>query len=349
MKIASTGRRSALRWLLALGLSTTLLGGSWAAPGTTPTEKGKGWEYYLTGTPATVAPTPPRTKTTVLMGGGPDVDAAFQWMIAKAGGGDFVVIRAGGADGYNQYLYDMGGLSSVQTFVIKTRAAANDQALVDRIKKASAVFIAGGDQYDYISQWKGTALQFAIETMMANNIPIGGTSAGLMVLGQIDFSAANGTIYSAEAMNDPYSKRLTLDTGFLSADSLQATVTDAHLDTRDRMGRLMAFIARSIKDGLASVGAMRGIGVDVETALLVENGKATLTGLGAAYFLKPSIAPTVCEPKTPLTFRSVGVAKLMQGGSFDLGRWQGSGLTAKYNLSVETGVLTSDQPGGSPY
>lgn len=349
MQIASTGRRAAARLLLALWLGTALLGGAWAAPGTTPTEKGKGWEYYLTGTPATVAPTPPGTKTTVLMGGGPDVDAAFKWMIAKAGGGDFVVIRAAGADGYNHYLYDMGGLSSVQTFVIKTRGAANDQALVDRVSKASALFIAGGDQYDYISLWKGTALQVAIEAMMARNIPIGGTSAGLMVLGQIDFSAANGTIYSAEAMSDPYSKRMTLDTGFLTADSLQGSITDAHLDTRDRMGRLMAFMARTIKDDWVSVEKMRGIGVDVETALLVDDGRASLVGTGAAYFLRPSIAPTVCEPKTPLTFRSVGVAKLNQGGSFDLGRWQGRGLTAQYNLSVETGVLTSDQPGGSPY
>jgi len=349
MKIASMGRRSAVRWLLALGLSTALLGGAWAAPGTKPTEQGKGWEYYLTGTPAALAPEPPRTKTTVLMGGGPDVDAAFKWMMAKAGGGDFVVIRASGADGYNQYLYDMGGVSSVQTFVIKTRGAANDQTLADRVSKASALFIAGGDQYDYISLWKSTALQVAIETMMKRNIPIGGTSAGLMVLGQIDFSAANGTIYSAEAMSDPYSKRITLDTGFLSADYLQGTVTDAHLDTRDRMGRLMAFMARTIQDEWVSVANMRGIGVDVETALLVDDGKASLVGTGAAYFLKPLIAPTVCEPKTPLTFRSVGVDKLNLGGSFDLRHWRGASLTAQYHLSVETGVLTSDQPGGSPY
>jgi cyanophycinase-like exopeptidase len=185
--------------------------------------------------------------------------------------------------------------------------------------------------------------------MMGNNIPIGGTSAGLMVLGQIDFSAANGTIYSAEAMSNPYSRRMTLDTGFLTADHLQGTITDAHLDTRDRMGRLMAFMARTIKNGWIGASDMRGIGVDVETAVLVEDGKATLAGVGAAYFLKSSIAPTVCEPKTPLTFRSVAVDKLMQGGSFDLQRWGGAGLSAHYNLSVETGVLTSDQPGGSPY
>ena len=36
------------------------------------------------------------------MGGGTDVDALFTWMSDRAGGGDSVVIRASGADGYNQ-------------------------------------------------------------------------------------------------------------------------------------------------------------------------------------------------------------------------------------------------------
>src|SRR5690349_15264404 len=37
----------------------------------------------------------------VLMGGGKDVDAAFQWMMGRSGGGDVVIIRASGTDAYN--------------------------------------------------------------------------------------------------------------------------------------------------------------------------------------------------------------------------------------------------------
>ena len=47
------------------------------------------------------------------MGGGTDVDAAFKWMIEKSGGGDFVIIRADNSNGYNSYIYDMGGINSV--------------------------------------------------------------------------------------------------------------------------------------------------------------------------------------------------------------------------------------------
>jgi cyanophycinase-like exopeptidase len=172
-----------------------------------------------------------------------------------------------------------------------------------------------------------------------------------MVLGQVDFSAANGTIYSAEAMSNPYSRRMTLDTGFLTADSLQATVTDAHLDARDRMGRLMAFMARSIKDGLVTSAAdMRGIGVDVETALEVEDGVATVVGLGKAYFLKPMMGGTlICEPKTPLTFTNVDVFRRAPGENFNLGNYWGSENRPSYQIYVSNGSLFSNQVGGSPY
>ncbi|MBN9131758.1 MAG: hypothetical protein J0H48_00085 [Nitrosospira multiformis] len=117
-----------------------------AAFGVLAEPKPKGYEYYLTGNAVdAVLPQRPRSPSTLLMGGGPDVDAAFKWMIRKAGGGDFVVIRASGADGYNQYVYDMGGIDSIETLVIKTREAASDPFVLDRIKKAEILFIAGGD------------------------------------------------------------------------------------------------------------------------------------------------------------------------------------------------------------
>jgi len=46
------------------------------------------------------------------MGGGTDVDAAFEWMIERAGGGDFLVLRTTGTDAYDPYIYAMGGVNS---------------------------------------------------------------------------------------------------------------------------------------------------------------------------------------------------------------------------------------------
>lgn len=309
-----------------------------------------GYDYYLSGNPVDAVLPAPHSASTVLMGGGPDVDDAFRWMAAKAGGGDFVVLRASGADGYNPYIFAMGGVDSVETLVVKTRAAAADPFVIDRVDRAEAIFIAGGDQSDYINLWKDTPLHAALERAIARKAPIGGTSAGLAVLGQFDFAALGGTIDSTRALGNPYDKRVTLDQGFLTGAGLGGVIADAHLDTRDRMGRLLTFLARIVNtgDGWIAPSAAGGIGLDVETALVVDNGTATRLGVGSAYFLKPTIAPTVCAPRQPLTFRNVMVERLSGGGSFNLSTWRGNGTTL-YDLSAENGVLYSSQPGGGVY
>ncbi|MFD2270831.1 cyanophycinase [Undibacterium arcticum] len=174
------------------------------------------------------------------MGGGPDVDEAFRWMITRAGiksgtGGRFVVIRATGTDAYDPYIYYSDaalttsatiadqwvggaslGLTSVETLVIPSVIAANDAFVNSVVSKAHAVFIAGGDQSDYINYWKGTRLDQTLQALMRNNVPIGGTSAGLAVLGQFDYAALKGTVTSTQALSNPYNKYMTLDPSPLS-------------------------------------------------------------------------------------------------------------------------------------
>src|SRR5688572_17106590 len=53
----------------------------------------------------------------VLAGGSTDVDEAFRWMIKRSGGGDFVVIRASGSTGYNEYIKGLDSLNSVETLL----------------------------------------------------------------------------------------------------------------------------------------------------------------------------------------------------------------------------------------
>lgn len=314
-----------------------------------PAHADKPYQYYVVGNPADASSSqPPREPSALLMGGGPDVDAAFPWMIARAGGGDFVVIRATGTDAYNPYIYAMGGVDSVETLIIPSRDAANDPFVIDRINKAEALFIAGGDQSDYINFWKGTGVEQAINGLIARKVPIGGTSAGLAVLGQFDFAALNGTVYSDDALSNPYNKRITIDRGFITAPGLDFVITDAHLDTRDRMGRLVSFLARIVQDGWS--GMARGIGVDVETALAVAGTSATRFGTGSVYFLQTNGLPQVCQPRTPLTYRNLGVQRLSGNGRFDLQNWRGyDGATTNYNLSAESGLLYSTQPGGAIY
>ena len=49
-------------------------------------------------------------------------------------------------------------------------------------------------------------------------MPIGGTSAGLAVLGQFDFAALKGYgVTSAMALQNPYTPHITFDSDFLAA------------------------------------------------------------------------------------------------------------------------------------
>lgn len=304
-----------------------------------------GYEYYVTGNSGNI--TGSTAGGLMLMGGGTDVDAAFQWMINKAGGGDFVVIRASGTDAYNPYIKGLGALDSVETLIIKTRTAASNSFVVDKIRNAEALFIAGGDQADYVNFWKGTPVEDAIQALAARNAPIGGTSAGLAILGEFMFAAQNGSVYSSEALSDPYNRYMSLDRDFLTLPNMDNIITDSHFGARDRMGRLVGFLARIVQDGWSPEA--KGIGIDERTAIMVEpNGAAVLRGSGAAYFLRTPGRPEVCASRTPLTYRNVSVYRVTGTATFNLATWTGSGGSA-YSLSAVSGALSSTQPGGSIY
>src|SRR5204862_1111143 len=154
---------------------------------TLPALAAKQYSYFRVGNPNDV--TPSTTPGTVLMGGGTDVDAAFQWMCGRSGNGDFLVIRATGTDAYNPYIQQLcPNENSVATLIIPNRTAASDPFVVSTIQNAEALWIAGGDQSNYINFWKGTPVQDSLNTLISRRVPIGGTSAGMNVLTQVLYS-----------------------------------------------------------------------------------------------------------------------------------------------------------------
>jgi len=60
------------------------------------------------------------------MGGGSDLDEAFQWLCEKAPGGDFLILRAAGDDDYNDYVSKLCRANSVATLIIPSGEAAAD-------------------------------------------------------------------------------------------------------------------------------------------------------------------------------------------------------------------------------
>src|SRR5580704_13626367 len=309
------------------------------------------YKYFRLGSRADVQTKP--VAGVAMMGGGSDLDEAFRWLCNKGDGGDFLVLRATGDDDYNPYINGLCKTNSVATLILPDRKAAEDPAVAEIIRKAEVVFIAGGDQANYIRGWKGTPVEKAINDNIAAGKPIGGTSAGLAVEGEFVYGALGDKpddkdLASSDVLPNPYFARVTLVRDFLKVPHLEKLITDSHFAKRDRMGRSLGFLARIVKDGWSS--SPREVAIDEKSAVLVEgDGKATVVGTGkGAYFLRPTHAPEICEKGVPLTFRGISVYRVRAGGHFDLTAWTGDGGTA-YSLSVKSGKIESTQAGRGIY
>ena len=286
---------------------------------------------WLTGDGADVTTT--TTPGTLLAGGSTDVDEAMRWLLKKSGGGDVVVLRASGSNGYNTYLYSTLGetVNSVETILLNSAEWVNDERISQKIRNAEALFIAGGDQSDYVNYWKDSKVEDAINHLInTKKVPLGGTSAGCAILGQVYYPALKESLTTAEALADPFHPNLMLGRNdFIAAPFLANTITDTHFAERNRQGRLVAFLARMRTDWNLTG---RGIGVGEKTAVGIEaDGMAKVFGTGIAYFATPSGSglPEQCVAGKPLNWlagrKAIQVIEVQgtpQGtGTFNLTTW----------------------------
>ncbi len=305
-------------------------------------------KLYWYGSHTDITPTP--LPGFVLAGGGTDNNVAMQWMLQRANGGDVVVLRSNDSNGYNSYFFAELGIrvNSVVTVVITSKTEANSDSLAKIIRRAELLFIAGGDQWNYIDYWSGTKTADAINYLInTKKVTVGGTSAGMAVMGQVVFDAKNGTPTSAEALANPYSSKVTLTKDFLSVPTvLQSLVTDSHYSNRDRHGRHLAFMARMVKDWSMTA---KGIACDENTAVCIDgDNRATVYG-PCAYFIKQNgAAPETCTNGQPLTWNAGGQAlrvyKLPGNNSgsstFNLNDWSTAAGGVWQWWSVSNGTLS---------
>ena len=312
---------------------------------------------YFTGNPDNVVTNP--SGGICMMGGATENDNAMRWFLQQAKGGDILVLRASGTNGYNNYMYSQLGVSvnSVETIVFHNASASNEAYIHSKIQQAEAIWFAGGNQWTYISYWRNTPIANLInQAIQERNIVIGGTSAGMAILGGYYYSAQNGSVTSAQALSNPYHNLVTIDSApFLQLDILQNVITDTHFDNPNRKGRSTTFLARILKE---QSFPLKGIACDEYTAVCVgTDGIARVYGAfpqydDIAYFIQPNcglenVIPESCQQSTPLTWnlggQSVKVYKVMgtQTGSnsFNLNNWiSGNGGTWE-NWYVNNGTL----------
>ncbi len=296
-----------------------------------------------------------------MMGGASENDNAMIWFLEKANGGDVVVLRASGSDGYNNYMYSELGvtINSVTTFVIHNAAGALDPYVLDKVGKAEAIWFAGGDQFDYVSYFKDNVMEEVLNQFInAKQGVIGGTSAGMAILGSAYFSAENGTVTNAQALSNPYHNRMTLGyNDFLEIPFLENVVTDTHYDDPDRRARHATFLARYATDN-----NMRAFGIACNeyTAVCIDDdGRAYVFGEYPdypeyAFFLQSNCTtefmPETCVDGQPLTWNrggeAVKVAKipgLINGDNYiDLTNWTNEQGAIWENWFVDNGVFSTE-------
>jgi len=298
------------------------------------------WRYTRTGSPTDVAVVP-RTGY-ALMGGGAKQDPAFHFLCERTNGGDFLILRANTDDEYaqsvNKEIFAMCPLNSAATIVFEEREDSDDPTVAQIIDHAEGIFIAGGDQSNYLRFWQDTPVQAALNRHIAAGKPIGGSSAGLAVLGEFSFASMIDTVHSPEALADPYGNKITISREFLTIPLLKGIITDTHFAKRDRMGRLLVFMARILQDDWAK--QVRAIAVEENVAFLLEpEGSGKVVGEGSAYFLEAKHPPEVCKHNEPLKFDGVSVRRVGDKGTFNVKTWSGSDGDA-YSLSTQGGKVT---------
>jgi cyanophycinase-like exopeptidase len=277
-------------------------------------------------------------------GGTVGEDAATKWFLEQANRGDYLVLRCGGVGRQAQWIVDnyRDLINSAAELSIDSREAANNPEVVQYIRDADALYFAGGDQNKYEDYWEGTATEDAINYLINHKkVPVGGTSAGMAILGDYYYAPSRQGLLSSEILNDPFHPN-THDiyrSNFLKVPYLKNVITDTHLDRcndnhpEKRYGRIFGLMARIMVLGNHPV---YGIGLEEGAFVAIdENGIAQVFGNDSdggqdAYFLQTNGAiPEQIKPDLPLIWdnrgRAVKVYKIEGtpegSGFFDLNNW----------------------------
>lgn len=316
----------------------------------------KNFDYFVSGDPR--LPRAAHTQPLIaLFGGGGRVDAAFKAMARDAGGGHILILGAVADDSFDpddghygqSFKADWGPVASAETIIFHNRAAASDARVIAAIRGADGIFLRGGDQSQYLRYWKGTPVLTALNDHVRAHRPIGGSSAGLAVLGRYSYTAMDGgSMESKTALADPFNAGMTLESDFLHCPGLDRVITDTHFSARSRLGRLIAFIAR-INDADASANAF-GIGVDEKTALLVDGlgvGRLADGSAGSAWLVELPKSVKKLPPGRPLTLDGIRITRIDANSSIDLASRHATGAVGETRVSLRDGKADSNALIGS--
>lgn len=155
------------------------------------------------------------------------------------------------------------GVDDVRVIDTARREDASETNALEAITAATGVFFTGGDQARITSVLKGTELDAALHKRYTEGIVVGGTSAGASMMSET-------MIVEGDAETHPRLDAVEIDSGM---SFMPEALIDQHFAQRGRLGRLISGVAREPH--------LLGIGIDENTAIVVDSHKFTVIGAGA--------------------------------------------------------------------
>lgn len=164
------------------------------------------------------------------------------------------------------------GVEDVQRLAIDDRDSAHAASLQTEILQADGIFMSGGDQSKLMDTlWDTPAYQSLHQSFHLHRCCIGGTSAGAAVM-------SRHMIAQGPSVLRPSKEAVDTDIGL---GLLSQAVVDQHFSERRRLARLLSTLAMRPD--------LLGVGIDEDTALVIERGEAMeVIGKGTVTLVDPS-------------------------------------------------------------
>jgi cyanophycinase len=252
--------------------------------------------------------------TLIIIGGHEDRDprgkrTILREVARRAKGGRLVLATVashepeGYFDEYRRAFEDLE-IGELVELYLEDRGEAEARDKLGVLDDAAGVFFSGGDQLRITSQIGDTPIEQKVRSIFERGGVIAGTSAGATVMSET--MLVRGTSAETHRIGD-----LHMAPGL---GLIRNVIIDQHFAERGRFGRLLGAVAHNPR--------VLGIGVDENTAAIVEGDRFRVVGEGAVYVFDGHHVSHVnvaeARPDRVLSMHDVKVHVLGTNDTFDI-------------------------------
>lgn len=253
-----------------------------------------------------------RAGPLIIIGGHEDKEGnktILRAVAERVQGGKLVIatVASHQPDGYfdaYQKAFGALGLTDLVELYVHERGETLEPEAQALFADAAGIFFTGGDQLRISSQIGDTPVERMVRDIHRRGGVVAGTSAGASVMSET--MLVKGTSSESHRIGD-----LHMAPGL---GLVRDAIIDQHFAERGRFGRLLGAVAQNPR--------VLGIGIDEDTAIVLEGGVFAVLGAGAVYIVDGSgvTHSNIAEasPERTLSLHDVRLHVLSHGDRFDL-------------------------------